>query len=172
MPEARSLKDFMQIRAFNKEKLESINFNLGTAIGYKIDDNGTVTNIPAIIVFVPQKIHSKWLKNSQIIPEKIYGPNNQWCEVDVVQGDRLDMGKEIEKYYPDPKMDPIVERLRGWDELIWCGSQISRTDTEYGESFGSIGCFVQDKTTKKKGLLTNEHIAKDIGTKLYHPNLN
>lgn len=59
MPEAKSLKDLMKIREFNKDKLESINSNFGTAICYNTNENGKVAKSPAIIVLLPK--NKKWL---------------------------------------------------------------------------------------------------------------
>ena len=53
MPQARTLRQLMEIRAFNRDKLESINNNLGTALGYKSDENGNMTEIPAGTSFCP-----------------------------------------------------------------------------------------------------------------------
>ncbi|RWW04450.1 hypothetical protein BHE74_00009542 [Ensete ventricosum] len=72
----------MTIRAFHSKILRR--FSLGTAIGYRIR-NGTLTDIPAIIVFVALKVHKKWLSHDQILPSALEGPGGVWCDVDVVQ---------------------------------------------------------------------------------------
>lgn len=55
--EARSLNDLLKIRAANRDQIEAVNGNLGTALGFKWK-NGQNTGHPAIIIFVPQKVVS------------------------------------------------------------------------------------------------------------------
>ena len=90
MPEARNLRDLMRIRSHNRDKLDAVNGNLGTALGFKKPTDKEITDIPAIIVFVPQKVNPKWLSASQIIPDKLKGPDDLWCEVDVVEGGKAE----------------------------------------------------------------------------------
>ena len=61
--------------------------------------------------------------------------------------------------------------MRGWDEKVWCGSQIARPDPENvtDSILATVGCFIRDKNTKRIGLLTNRHFAMEDGTKVYHP---
>ncbi|KAJ8459558.1 hypothetical protein OPV22_032484 [Ensete ventricosum] len=66
--QATRLLDLMTIRAFHSKILRR--FSLGTAIGYRIR-NGTLTDIPAIIVFVALKVHKKWLSHDQILPSAL-----------------------------------------------------------------------------------------------------
>ena len=75
MPEAKSLEDLMRIRANNREFLESISHNLGTALGFKKRTGQPLSKQPAILVFVPQKINPKWIPEGQMIPEKLEGPD-------------------------------------------------------------------------------------------------
>jgi hypothetical protein len=55
----------MIIRAFHSKILRR--FSLGTAIGFRIR-KGTLTDIPAILVFVARKVHKKWLSTAQCLP--------------------------------------------------------------------------------------------------------
>jgi hypothetical protein len=69
-------------------------------------------------------------------------------------------------------MDELSEALRGWDEQIWVGSQISHwiKDMPGWYSTGTIGAFVKSRSNDKKlGLLTNMHVGIESGQKLYHP---
>lgn len=74
MPEAASLRDLMRIRSHNRELLDSINGNLGTALGFKKPTGESLTSQSAIIVFVPEKINPKWIPGSKLIPKKLDGP--------------------------------------------------------------------------------------------------
>ncbi|URE39356.1 Peptidase, trypsin-like serine and cysteine proteases [Musa troglodytarum] len=66
--QATTLLDLMTIRASHSKILRR--FSLGTAIGYRIR-KGTLTDIPAIIVFVARKVHKKWLSHDQILPSAL-----------------------------------------------------------------------------------------------------
>ena len=166
MSEAQNLRDLIRIRAHNREKLDAINGNLGTALGFKKPTESEITDRPAIIVFVPRKINPKWIPNSQVIPKKLDGPDGLWCEVDVVEG-----GKAEEEESIEPSASELVERLRGWDDKVWSGSQISHwVDQDNGRySLGTLGAFARSRDNAKLGLLTNQHVANAIGQKLYHP---
>src|SRR5688500_5463513 len=124
MPEAKSLIDLMRIRSYNQDILENVNSTLGTALGLKKPTDGELTDAPAILVFVPFKVNPKWIPSGQLLPEKLEGPNGLWCFVDVVEGER----SETETIRAIQKSSSyLAERLRGWDDKIWCGSQISST---------------------------------------------
>jgi len=62
---ATSLLDLMIIRAFHSKILRRC--SLGTAIGFRTR-MGTLTDIPAILVFVARKVHRKWLRHDQCLP--------------------------------------------------------------------------------------------------------
>jgi hypothetical protein len=166
MPEAKSLRDLMRIRAYNREKLDAINGTLGTALGLKKPTDGELTETPAIIVFVPLKINPKWIPHSQLIPKKLEGPGNLWCLVDVVEGGKVEKEDEI----PESPSE-LAEKLRGWDEQVWGGSQISFWEDQRKGfySVGTIASFVKTRDTGHPGLLTNQHVANKVGQKLYHP---
>ena len=71
----------------------------------------------------------------------------------------------------------LCERLRGWDDHIWPGSQISRwynpiDPTDEGPIFGTLGVFAKCRETKQIGILTNQHVAHIPGTEIYHPVIN
>lgn len=69
---ATTLLDLMIIRAFHSKILRR--FSLGTAIGFRIK-KGTLTDTPAILVFVARKVHRKWLSTTQCLPAhlEVYG---------------------------------------------------------------------------------------------------
>lgn len=166
MPEAKSLRDLMLIRAHNREFLDSINSNLGTALGFKKRTNQPLSSQPAIIVFVPLKVNPKWIPQSQLIPEKLEGPNGLWCMLDVVQGGKAEKEKEVPE-----SADELVERLRGWDEQVWSGSQCSHwVDRGRGlYSVGTLGAFARKRGDGTIGFLTNQHVGIETGKELFHP---
>lgn len=63
--QATTLLELMTIRAFHSKFLRS--FSLGTAIGLRIR-RGSLTDIPAILVFVGRKVHRQWLDPAQCLP--------------------------------------------------------------------------------------------------------
>lgn len=166
MAEAKSIKDLMCIRAHNRQFLDSINGNLGTALGFKKKTGEEISQQPAIIVFVPQKINPKWIPGSQLIPKKLEGPDDLWCALDVVEGGRA----EVEEPVPVSHSE-LAERLRGWDDQIWSGSQISHwKDQSKGiYSIGTLGAYVKRKDNDNLGFLTNMHVGIEPGQKIYHP---
>ena len=166
MAEAKSLKDLMRIRAHNREFLDSINDGLGTALGFKKRSGQPLSKQPAIIVFVPLKINPKWIPEAQLIPKKLEGPDGLWCVLDVVEGGRAKVEKEVE-----PGVDELVERLRGWDDQVWAGSQIAHwVDQDVGSySMGTLGAFARTRNNGTLGFLTNQHVGIEPGKKILHP---
>lgn len=167
MPEANSLEDLMRIRAHNRQLLDSINGNLGTAIGFKKRSSEPVSDQPAIIVFVPQKINPKWLPDAQLIPKELVGPDELRCALDVVEGGTAETEKDV-----PPAVDELAERLRGWDDQVWAGSQVAHwVDEQQGRySMGTLGAFARSRHgTKPLGFLTNQHVGIQQGQRLFHP---
>ena len=166
MPEAQSLGDLMRIRAHNRDFLDSINGKLGTALGFKKRTGEAVSDEPAIIVFVPRKINPKWIPGSQLIPESLNGPDGLLCPLDVVEGGKAETEKEVA-----PAVDELAERLRGWDDQVWSGSQIAHwVDSQAGSySVGTLGAFARKRSDDTLGFLTNQHVGIQPGQKLYHP---
>lgn len=196
MSEAKSLKDLMRIRAHNREFLESINHNLGTAIGFKKRTGQPLSKQPAIIVFVPQKINPKWIPEGQMIPEKLEGPDDLWCVLDVVEGGKAEPEyeppgeknklaeltlDELERFVSTrvrcvlnevPRAeDELAEQLRGWADKVWSGSQISHwVKQDKGiYSVGTLGVFAKSRTDDSMGFLTNQHVGIEPGQKIFHP---
>ena len=166
MSEAQSLKDLMRIRAHNREFFDSINGNLGTALGFKKHTGQPVSNEPAVIVFVPLKINPKWIPGAQLIPKRLDGPDGLWCALDIVEGGKAEVEKDVE-----PAVDELVERLRGWDDQVWAGSQVSHwVDKDKGQySIGTLGAYAISREDRTSGFLTNQHVGIEPGKKLYHP---
>ncbi|CAM0958857.1 unnamed protein product [Alopecurus aequalis] len=160
--QATTLLDLMIIRAFHSKILRR--FSLGTAIGFRIR-KGTLTDTPAILVFVARKVNKKWLRPTQCLPAALEGPGGVWCDVDVVEF----------SYYgapaPTPKeqlYDELVDGLRGSDPSIGSGSQVASLET-----YGTLGAIVKSRSGNKQvGFLTNRHVAVDLdypNQKMFHP---
>lgn len=68
-------------------------------------------------------------------------------------------------------VDEVAERLRGWDEQLWGGSQVTRWIDPGAGIFaqGTLGAFAETRTSHEIGFLTNLHIAWKLGSILYHP---
>ena len=166
MPEAQSLRDLMRIRAHNRQFLDSINGNHGTALGFKKRTGEPISREPAVIVFVPRKINPKWIAGSQLIPKRLEGPDGLSCALDVVEGGRA----ETEK---DEPLSPteLAERLRGWDDQVWSGSQVAHwVDQDTGRySIGTLGAFARRRDNNALGFLTNQHVGIEPGKRLFHP---
>lgn len=187
MPEAQSIKDLLQIRYANRQRIEAVNGNLGSALGLKHStdpthpDNGK----PAILVFVPQKIAPKWVNPTQRLPSRMTGPNGLECPVDVVEGSKLvdfpllfldDTGKprvvNWTELAPAPPLSApklaLRDTLRGWSERISPGAQIAAHDGT-NAWFGTLGCFARERTntTGRLGLVTNQHVANRPGQVLF-----
>ena len=84
MPAATSLDDLLRIRAANRNLIDSVNANLGSALGFKRPTGGGITAQPAVLIFVPRKIDNRWLPASQRIPAVLQGPGGLTCPTDVV----------------------------------------------------------------------------------------
>ena len=185
MPEARSLKDLLQIRYANRHRIEAVNGNLGSALGLKRStdpahpDNGK----PAILVFVPQKIAPKWVNPTQRVPGRMTGPDGLECPVDVVEGSKLfdypllfldDTGEpRVVNWTTLASAPPLStsklalrDGLRGWSERISPGAQIAVRE-EKRAWFGTLGCFARERGTGHLGLITNQHVANRAGQLLF-----
>jgi hypothetical protein len=163
MPQAKSLADLFRIRAHNRDYLEALNGSLGTALGFKHRTGEADPGEPAVIVFVPEKINRKWVTPELRIAAELTGPgkNPMKCPLDVVAG-----GKAlVEDPIPDSGT-ALAQRLRGWDDRIWCGSQISSfSSTEI--TCGTLGAFATSNSDGLRGFLTNAHVA--VGDTMWHP---
>ncbi|KAK1326281.1 hypothetical protein QJS10_CPA01g00630 [Acorus calamus] len=160
--QATTLLELMTIRAFHSKILRR--YSLGTAIGFRIR-KGTLTDIPAILVFVARKVHRQWLSHIQCLPSALEGPGGVWCDVDVVEF----------SYYGAPAPTPkeqlyseLVDGLRGSDPCIGSGSQVASQET-----YGTLGAIVKSRTGGRQvGFLTNRHVAVDLdypNQKMFHP---
>ena len=168
--DARSLADLMRIRAFpeNRRYLDSINGNLGTALGFKKRANEPVSDEPAVIAFVPQKIHSNWIDDKVDIRSELSVPGENGnpgirCSLDIVEGGKTETARPIVEAQTE-----LVKRLRGGDPQIWPGSQLAILNSREVEILGTLGVFVRQQSSGFLGFLTNDHVAFP-NRSVYHP---
>ena len=191
MPEAQSLRELLIIRHANRKKIDAVNGNLGSALGFKdaSDPNNPDNGKPAIIVFVANKIAPKWLAPSKLLPKHFKGPGGLTCPVDVVEvSDDYDypllyddghLKQEVvyarDLFPKEPLSEAqlaLLDRLRGWNDEILPGSQISfefQENDEWKSGTGTIACFARSRSNGELGLLTNRHVSGPKGTPLYFP---
>lgn len=187
MAKAKSLRELLLIREAERDYINSITGNLGSALGLKNGDGD-----PCVIVFVEQKIDPKWLKSSgKLIKRTLKGPGGLTCPTDVVQGRKYDIDLDVHlvdvtlgnrfRYAPvvsrqdflgPPQLQTagqiaLLEKIRGWATTITPGAQLYHPEGW----FGTLGSFVR-KSSGAKGILTNQHVAGPVGSKLYFPNEN
>ncbi|MEM7130245.1 MAG: hypothetical protein AAF702_28200 [Chloroflexota bacterium] len=186
MAQAKNLRELLLIREAEHDYINAITGNLGSAIGLKNGDGD-----PCVIVFVEQKIDSKWLMSGQLIKRTLNGPNGLTCPTDVVQGRTYEIDRDIhlldimpglnsgnlpvvsrQEFLGPPPLQTagqiaLLEQVRGWGTSITPGAQLFHQDGW----FGTLGCFAR-KSSGTKGILTNEHVAGPVGSKLFFPNAN
>lgn len=190
MSDAKSLGDLLRIRFANLALIERVNSNLGSAVGFKYT-NGALTDEPAVIIFVPQKLHARWLAADQVIPEFLQGPDGLTCRTDVIESDpnlfelpdslNLAFFKDKATLAPLPlryirQAPPLdarnietLQALHGATDRIHPGSRLLGRDSQGNGYAGTLGCFVRDRNTQKLGALTNYHVADHMGNVLYYP---
>ena len=186
MPAASSIKDLIQIRHANRDYIDSLNGNLGSALGFKRRTGEEVSDEPAILIFVPRKIDPKWLPGDQVIRKELEGPDGLTCPVDVVEGGRFEdtvlwaFDEFNERDYlvswdrlrgPHPlskSQRGLREQLRGWAKKVMPGAQLAGFDNQDNGYYGTLGCFARD-ADGMLGFITNQHVADRKNNTLYFP---
>lgn len=171
--EASSLNDLMQIRSSNREQIEAVNGNLGTALGYKWS-NGERTEHPAVIIFVPQKTALELIPEAERAPAWLEAPDGTWCLTDVVTGGKAE---SLEAMDPLPPLSDdnkrIVDELKSGRVGLIGGIQLAFYLDGIAESsrsmVGTAGIAVLDSASGEVGFLTNQHVADAPGRRIYHP---
>lgn len=171
--EAKSLNDLLRIRAANREKIEAINGNLGTALGFKWTNNQK-TDHPCILIFVPQKIASWLVPDEEKAPEILEHPDGSWCLTDVVTGGKAESLEDIGPLSELSEENKVIVQdlksgrigLVGGIQLSFYGDGVE----DSAHSFvGTAGIAVRHKEINRKGFLTNQHVADAPGRRIYHP---
>lgn len=189
---AASLNDLLKIRFDNRELIERVNGNLGSAVGFKFTGDA-LTDEPAVIIYVPQKLHPSWLPADQVIPEFMQSADGLVCRTDVIQASRSwqdmvtllavhpqDPNRTLPVGFADLKEPPpltsrnleALQALHGATERMFAGARVFGRDQDGNGYSGTAGCFVRDRATQRLGFLTNAHVADREGNKLYYPNFN
>lgn len=187
MPAAQSLRDLLRIRHQNRAYIDSINGNLGSALGFKKRSGEDISDEPAILIFVPHKVNSKWLPDSQVVRTTLEGPDGLTCPADVVEGSKYAdtilwahdpvEQSDYQQSWEDLRGGPPVEgpnlqlreRLRGWTDRIMPGCQLAGFDQQGNGYYGTLGCFAEDRNTGRRGFVTNQHVASHVGNNLLFP---
>jgi len=190
MPDATSLRDLLRIRSANRAYISTINGNLGSALGFKRRSGVELSaGVPAVIIFVPQKINARWLPAGQVIRTELIGPDDLRCPVDVVEGGRYEqrsdrrflgvtntgipfitLQQQLKAEAPlSEGQRGILEILRGWSEKITLGSQLAGRDESGNAYIGSLGCFCRRLDDGTIGFLTNKHVGAHVGNILRYP---
>ncbi len=171
--EAKSLNDLLRIRAANRDKIEAVNANLGTALGFKWTNNKK-TNHPCIIIFVPRKVESWLVPEGEETPKILEAPDGTWCLTDVVTGGKAESLEDIETL-PELSGDnkAIVQDLKSGRIGLIGGIQLSFYGDGVEDSahsfVGTAGIAVRHKEINRKGFLTNQHVADAPGRRIFHP---
>ena len=171
--EAKSLNELLKIREANRDKIEAVNGNLGTALGFKWK-NGHKTDHPAVIIFVPQKALPWLVPDDEKAPEFLEGDDGIWCLTDVVTGGKAESLEDIGPL-PDISLEnqQVVQELKSGRVGLIGGIQLAFfaggiEDAEHA-AVGTAGIAVRHKDTQKVGFLTNQHVADSLGRNIYHP---
>lgn len=171
--EAKSLNDLLRIRAANREKIEAVNANLGTALGFKWTNNQK-TDHPCIIVFVPQKLPDWLVPEEELVPEFLEAPDGTWCLSDVVAGGKAESLEDITSLPELSEQNKIIIQelksgrigLIGGIQLAFYGDGIEDDNHRF---VGTAGIAVKLKEINRIGFLTNQHVADAVGRRIYHP---
>jgi hypothetical protein len=170
--EAKSLNELLKIREANRDKIEAVNGNLGTALGFKWANNQK-TDHPAVIIFVPQKTLPWLVPDEEKAPEVLETPDGLWCLTDVVSGGKISSLEEIEVPPISPENQMVVDELKSGRVGLKGGIQLAFFDDGiediYHAGIGTAGIAVRRKNTDQIGFLTNQHVADTPGRRIYHP---
>lgn len=171
--EARSLNDLLRIRVASRNRIEAVNGNLGTALGFKWT-NGQKTDHPAVIIFVPQKVLPWLVPDEEMAPEVLEDSDGLWCFTDVVTGGKAESLEEMAPLPPlSPENEEIVNELKSGRVGLIGGIQLAfyvdGIEDRYHASVGTAGIAVRHRPTNQVGFLTNQHVADTPGRRIYHP---
>ena len=176
--QATTLRELARVRADNREKLNAIVGNQGTALGRKnYDGQGGPTGAPCIIVYIPHKMHRKLLSKRMRIPRKLRSADGTLeARTDVVVTTRPVTAKDIPPL--DEANQELVTKLQWFDgtlDHIPVGAQVGFGDWDEDEIEGYVGTigYVVRSTRKGEegmvGVLTNQHVGVRSGHSLYIP---
>ena len=171
--EAESLNDLLRIRQADRERIEAVNGNLGTALGFKWT-NGRRTDHPCIIVFVPQKTLPWLVPDEEKVPGLFEGADGRWCYSDVVTGGKAPSLEEMDPLPPlSAENRQIISELRSGRVGLIGGIQLAffpdGVEDRNNAGVGTAGIAVRHRSTGRVGFLTNQHVSDAPGRRIYHP---
>ena len=175
--QATTLRELAQVRADNRELLNAVVGNQGTALGRKnFTATGAPTGDPCIIVYMPHKIHLTLLANNLKIPDKLTsGDGTLEAVTDVVLTTIPDEPKGEVTLTSENQQ--LVNRLRWLDgtlDHLPPGAQIGGAElTTEGLSsyFGTLGFAVRSSVPEQDiaGFLTSQHVGGTASRSMYIP---
>lgn len=181
---ATTLRQLAQVRADNRELLNLVVGNQGTALGRKnFDADKNPSGDPCIIVYMPHKIHEALLSANQTIPKTLKTKDGKWeAPTDVVVTTITGDGKNPPPL--SPANQELVKTLQWFDgtlDHIPAGAQVgfggvverlvgTTVQPSLGTYVGTIGYMVRSKSDPDlAGFLTNQHVAVRPGHSIYIP---
>ena len=193
MPAASSISDLLRIRSHNREFIDRVNGNLGSALGFKYS-NGESPEVPAILIFVPRKINNAWLSEEDRIPPTLNDGNGIECPTDVIQSSSFDEtylkiyqsngapyadGSNIVSWSELDGSPPLsrsnvelLQVLHGSENFMPAGARLAVINSDGSEHTGTLGCFTRSKIDGALGILTNQHVASALDSTICFPWFN
>jgi len=174
---ATTLRELAQVRADNRELLNAVVGNQGTALGRKnFTASGRPTGDPCIIVYMPHKIHGALLSESLEIPAKLFSRDGGLeARTDVVVTTVPNEPKQEVPLSPDNV--ELVNKLQWLDgtlDHLPPGAQIGGAElTQDGLAsyVGTIGFAVRSRNEEPSilGFITNQHVGGAASRSMYVP---
>ncbi|MCK4604537.1 MAG: hypothetical protein KAU41_07560 [Deltaproteobacteria bacterium] len=171
--EAKSLNDLLIIRAASRDRIEAVNRNLGTALGFKWT-NGQRTDHSCVIIFVPQKTLPWLVPDEEKAPEVLEAPDGKWCFTDVVTGGKAESLEDIGSLSElSEENKEVVRELKSGRIGLIGGIQLAffsdGIEDDQHSAVGTAGIAVLHRETNRIGFLTNQHVADAPGRRIFHP---
>ncbi len=167
MPAASSLSDLLRIRSHNREFIDRVNGNLGSALGFKCSD-GESSGVPAILIFVPRKINNAWLSEQDRTPPTLNDGNGIECPTDVIQSISYDEtylktyqrngvphadGRNIVSWSQLDGAPPLsrsnvelLQVLHGSENFMPAGARRFVSNLDGTGQIGTLGCLAKSKS--------------------------
>lgn len=175
---AQSLRDLARVRADNRNLLNAVVGNQGTALGRKnYDGYGNPVGDPCIIVYIPHKIHEALLARHLKVPPVLSSRDRQIeAPTDVVVTTSVTLPKDTPDLDPDTrKLVATLQWLDGTLDHIPSGAQVGFGEwyeDDIEEYVGTVGYIVRSTKPGERGMLgilTNQHVGVRSGHSLYIP---
>lgn len=172
---AQTIRQLAKVRADNRELLNAIVGNQGTALGRRnFTADGDPQGEPCIIVYVPHKLHEAFLANNLRVPP-VLSTKDETLEAptDVVVTTKPN----------NPKGDPVLSQenealiqklqwLDGTLNQLVPGAQLGGFEfgpQGLGGYSGTLGYAVRETDSATVGFLTNQHVGGMASRSMYVP---